>query len=262
MNTTIIETKEITKLFWSPLSLSKISRLDLKRTKPVKALDQISFKCDKGSTLVVLGPNGAGKTTLLKIISTLVLADKGEVKIAGYKVGKDDEKIKSKIGLASGEERSFYWRLTGRQNLEFFASLYGMDKNEIKSRLEILFKLFKIDYQEKRFDTYSTGMKRRFSLIRALIHDPEILLLDEPTKSLDYNCRQELTKLIKELTMKGKTVILATHDIQEAENLSSLFMILNKGRLCGFGSKEELSKKIGLGATNLAKVYLTLTENV
>ncbi|MFC1496606.1 ATP-binding cassette domain-containing protein, partial [Candidatus Margulisiibacteriota bacterium] len=123
---------------------------------------------------------------------------------------------------------SFYWRISGRANLEFYAALYNL---EAKTRVEELLKLFNIDYADKRFDTYSSGMKRKLAIIRALLHDPEILLLDEPTRSLDYNSSLELRNLIKSQKEKGKTIILATHNLDEAKELADEVVILNKGKI-------------------------------
>lgn len=257
-----IEIQQLTKDFIPPLSFRKLLRLDFKHTKPTRALDDISFSLKKGEILGVLGPNGAGKTTLLKIIATLVLPDQGKVTISGNRVGKNDEKIKSIIGLATSEERSFYWRLTGKQNLEFFASLYDLNKRQSESRIQHLLELFNLDYIDKRFDSYSTGMKRRLSIVRALLHNPEILLLDEPTKSLDYNSACQLRNFVKKETLQGRTIICATHNMEEAEDLCNLFLILHEGRIYGLGTLEELRKKISSSSATLSEIYLRLTQNV
>ena len=261
MSQTIIKIENVTKLFYPPLSFHDLLVLRLKRKPPVQALDNISFMLKEEKILGVLGPNGAGKTTLLKIISTLILPDKGRVTVNEYLVGKDDYNIKSLIGLVTSEERSFYWRLSGLQNLELFASLYGLDKKNARSRIKQLLELFKIDYQNKRFDSYSTGMKRKFALIRSLLHDPKILLFDELTKSLDYGSSEGLKRFVKDLARNGKTVIFATHNIQEAEDICDLFMIMHKGRICGPGTKEELTAKIDAGQASLTEIYQKLTDD-
>jgi len=260
-DTFMVEIEKLTKLFYPPPSYSDIVKLRFKHKIPTKALDNVSFSLKRGKILGILGPNGAGKTTLLKIISTLMLPDKGKVIVNGFKTGKDDERIKSLIGLVTSEERSFYWRLTGIQNLEFFASLYGLNGRQTKSRIRRLLELFKIDYANKRFGTYSTGMKRKFALIRALLHNPQILLFDEPTKSLDYNSAQELRMFIKNLAIEGKTILFATHIMEEAQNLCNLFIILHKGRIYGIGALKDLREKIGSVSANLAEIYLKLIQN-
>jgi len=255
----ILEFNNVSKHFRPPLLYYNLFTLNLQRPL-TKALINISFHLEEGKILGILGENGAGKTTLLKIISTLILPDKGSVRVGNFQADKDDDKIKSIIGLVTCEERSFYERLTGKQNLEFFASLYGLNSKQTKTRINHLFRLFKIDYSDRLFNTYSTGMKRKFSLARALLHNPCIILFDEPTKSLDYNSAQELKALIKNLKNEGKTIILTTHNIERAENLCDLFMILHKGRIYGFGTFKDLKEKTQSLSANLAEIYLKLTQ--
>lgn len=240
----ILEIEHLTKDFYPPLSFSKLIPLNLQPRRPVRALEDVSFSLNKGEILGILGPNGAGKTTLLTIIATLILPDKGNVIVNGWRLDSDDDKIKSFIGMVSSQERSFYWRLTARQNLEFFASMYGL-KNT-KDKIEELFKLFAIDYQDDRFDSYSTGMKQKFALMRGLLHNPELLLLDEPTKSLDYTTALNLRNFIKEnlVRKRVKTVIFTTHHMDEALDFCDLFIILHKGKVYARGSLSELRKKV------------------
>jgi len=258
----LLEVEHITKVFYPSLSFYQLLRLNSRHFKPTVALEDISFSLKKGLILGILGPNGAGKTTLLKMISTLILPDKGRVSVNDYTLGVDEEKIKCSLGLITEEERSFYWRLTGRQNLEFFACLYGMDKKNAQNRISALFDLFKVDYADKRFDSYSTGMKKNFALIRGLLHNPELLLLDEPTKSLDYASATNLRKFIKDNLVKtqGKTVIFTTHQMDEALDFADLFMILDKGKICGFGTLDELRKIIKNPAATLSQIFLKLTR--
>ena len=259
MNNRTIKVENVSKAF-SP-SRSIADGLRFNKKKAVQALEGISFSVKQGEILGILGPNGAGKTTLLKILSTLILPDQGTVLIQNNRCGQNDEKIKSLIGLVTCEERSFYWRLTGRQNLEFFAPLYGLSRQETKSRVEEFFKLFEIDYADKRFDSYSTGMKRKFSLIRALLHHPKVLILDEPTKSLDYHAAQELRDFIKCKTKENVTTLFATHQMQEAEALCDRFLILHQGKLRGLGTLEELRKQLSSPQAPLSEIYLKLTKN-
>jgi ABC-2 type transport system ATP-binding protein len=253
MSDNMIDIKGITKHFYPHFSLSRFLKPGLKAQKPVVALDNVSFSLEKGRVLAILGPNGSGKTTLLKIISTLILPDKGTAAINGYQVGKDDDKIKSLIGLVSSAERGFYWRLSGRQNLEFFAALYGLRTKKAGQRIYELLALFNVDYADRRFDSYSSGMKHKFALMRALLCDPPLLLLDEPTKSLDYNSACELREFIKARKDHGITTVIATHDLEEARYLAESYLILNKGAVCGMGEIKTSS--------HLTEMYLNLTKN-
>lgn len=260
----ILEVEQLTKDFIPPLSFRKLLRLDFKHRKPTRALEEISFSLKKGQILCILGPNGAGKTTLLKIISTLILPDKGTVTVNGYQVGRDDERIKSLIGLVTPGERSFYWRLTGRQNLEFFAAMYGLDRKTTRAKIKELLSVLQIDYQEqdKRFDSYSTGMKQKFALIRALLNNPELLLFDEPTKSLDYKAALEFRNFIKESLVKkqGKTIIFTTHHMDEAMDFGERFIILHKSRLFAYGTLDELRKEVNSPTASLGEIFLKLTQ--
>ncbi|OGW02220.1 MAG: hypothetical protein A2Z59_02145 [Nitrospinae bacterium RIFCSPLOWO2_02_39_17] len=227
----IIETFNLTKYF--------------NRTK-VKALDNINIKVKHGQIIALIGQNGAGKTTLLKILATLILPTNGTAYINGYDVTKDENAIKSCIGLVTGDERSFYWRLTARQNMEFFATLYNIEKNHAREKMEYLFNLFEIDNPDKRFQEYSAGIKQRFGIIRAMMHNPDVLLMDEPTKSLDISSAKNLRRFIKEeLVLKsGKTVIFTTHRLEEIKDFCDSVALITKGKItaCGKLSEEEIYK--------------------
>ncbi|MFH1507843.1 MAG: ABC transporter ATP-binding protein [Candidatus Omnitrophota bacterium] len=258
-----IKIEQLSKSFTCPLSFGNLLCLNLKH-RPVSALKDVSFSLNKGEMLGILGPNGAGKTTLLKIISSLILPDKGAATIGGYCLGRDDAKIKSIIGLVSSAERSFYWRLTGRQNLEFFAVMYGLNRKQIQTKTTELFSLLEIDSAQanKRFDSYSTGMRQKFSLVRALLSEPEILLLDEPSKSLDYKTASDFRNFIKEHLVKqqGKTVVFTTHHMDEALEFGKQFMILDKGKVLALGTLDELRKNIANQQASLAEIFMTLTQ--
>ncbi|MFH0940402.1 MAG: ATP-binding cassette domain-containing protein [Candidatus Omnitrophota bacterium] len=261
----ILEVENISKTFFPPLTTKQLLCADFRRKNGVRALEDVSFSVKNGRILAILGPNGAGKTTLLKILTTLILPDKGWVRINGYEAGEagcETPKIRSMVGFASSPERSFYPRLTGEQNLNFFGSLNGLSHEQIASRLAELYKLFEIDYEKKRFDSYSAGMQQKISILRALIHDPALLLLDEPTRSLDYRTAGFLKKFIKEdlAGRQNKTVIFTTHSMEEAADFADVFMILRKGSVFGYGTLSELRKKINNPEAALGDIFLKLTK--
>jgi ABC-type multidrug transport system ATPase subunit len=259
----MLEISHVTKDFRPPFSPGDLMRMKFNPGPSVRALDDVSFSLPKGTVTAVLGPNGAGKTTLLKIMSTLILPDKGTVKINGLKLGKDDDRIRASIGLMTSSEKGFYCRLTGRQNLEFFAAMHGLDKTRAKARIEELYGLFGITYAKRRFDSYSTGMQQKFALMRALLHDPGLVLLDEPTKSLDYAAAMSLRHFIKDVLVKrqGKTAIFTTHQMNEALDFADNFIVLHKGRLFAQGTLGELRGIASMPSGALGEIFLKLTEN-
>lgn len=258
----ILEVRNVSKIFFPPISTRQLLCADLKRRNGVSALDDVSFSVKIGKISTILGPNGAGKTTLLKIIATLILPDKGSVILDGkYKAGQDDEKIKSLIGLAVSPERGFYPRLNGEQNLYFFGTLAGLSHQESKARMEELFEIFEVPYAKKRFDSYSAGMQQKISLIRALMPLPKLLLLDEPTRSLDYNTSRTVKLYLKNIVeTKKTTIIFTTHQMKEAEEFGDYFFILSRGRLLGKGTYADLKKQCDAPGASLADIFEALTK--
>jgi ABC-2 type transport system ATP-binding protein len=199
----------------------------------VKALDTIGLVVHPHEIVAILGPNGAGKSTLLRVLSTLVLPDAGRAVVAGSNVATDPRGVQRKIGVSFGEDRAWYWRLTGRQNLEFFSTLYGLDRAETNSRITALLQDFSLsDAADRRFSGYSSGMKARFSLMRALLSSPQVLLLDEPTRSLDPLAAHEFRMHVRrQRDNEDMAVLLTTHDMHEASVVADRILVLVKGRI-------------------------------
>ncbi|RMF93799.1 MAG: ABC transporter ATP-binding protein [Candidatus Schekmanbacteria bacterium] len=220
------------------------------RKKIITALKGISVKVRKGELFGLLGPNGAGKTTFLKILSTVVLPTSGKALVAGFDVEKEGMKVRRSIGYAMGDERSSYWRLTGRQNLEFFAVLNNLEKREAKKKIEEVLELTGLSKDaDRHFKDYSTGMKQKLAIARGLLTDPAVLFLDEPTRSLDPTAAKQLREFIKEeiVRKRGTTVILATHNLSEAETLCDRIAIIDKGKLKACGTIDEIRRIITKG---------------
>jgi ABC-2 type transport system ATP-binding protein len=239
-----IEGWELEKSFAKKRSLKQLLTEPFKPPERVHALRGVGLHVKTGEIFGLLGPNGAGKTTLLKILSCLVLPDAGRAEIGGCDV-RQENKVKFRLGLVHSDERSFYWRLTGRENLRFFARLYDVPGKRINSRIDEL--LRKVDLTEaapRRFSDYSSGMKQRLAIARALLHDPPILLMDEPTRSLDPAASLSLRALIRdELKGRdGKTVLLATHNLREAEALCDRIAILVAGTVRQVGTVAEVRR--------------------
>ena len=235
----VIQTFNLTKFF--SVSNNLFSDFFYHKVAP-PAVDQVNFSVQTGELFGLLGPNGAGKTTLLKILATLVLPSSGEAWVNGYSL-KQVTEIKSSLGVVTTDERSFYWRLTGRQNLEFFAHLRSLPLAEIPARIEETLGLLNLrENADRPFKTYSTGMRQRLAIARALLHDPKILFLDEPTRGLDPQAIQSLHQFIRqELTdRRGITILLTTHWLQEAEKLCDRIAFLHRGQVQACGTFPEL----------------------
>ena len=260
-----IETFDITKRFIQTKGFGELLVHPF-RKKELIALEKVSIKVKEGELFGILGPNGAGKTTLIKVLCTLILPDEGTAYVNGYDIVEDGEKVKASIGLVSSEERSFYWRLTGRKNLEFFASLYNFSNSEAKSRIDEVLRIVGLeDRADDRFDNYSTGMKHRMAIARGLLNDPDILFMDEPTRSLDPYAAQKLRDFIKEdlVREQRKTVFLSTHNLEEAEKLCDQIAIIDKAMIKACGTLSELRNIVGeqekyvIEVKNLSKSVLS-----
>ena len=229
----IIEVVNISKTFRVPKSYAQLLCHPF-RVEKVTVLEHINFSVSHGECLGILGPNGAGKTTLMKILSTLIQPTSGRVLIDGFDIEKKTTRIKENIGCVVNDERSFFWRLTGQQNLEFFATLNNVPKKKMTEIIESLVELVGLELDiRKSFQNYSSGMKQKLAIARALLTDPSILLLDEPSRSLDPIFTNSFHSFLKE-TILGemkKTVILSTNNVHEAEYLCDRITLLNRGKV-------------------------------
>jgi ABC-2 type transport system ATP-binding protein len=222
----------------------------------VQALRSVSLEVAAGEIVGLLGPNGAGKTTLLKILATLVLPDAGAVRVAGQDATRQPEEVCRRVGVMLEHERSFYRRLTGRANLEFFAALQGLSGAEARRRIDEQSTLVGLsDSIGRRVMTYSLGIQHRLGLARALLRDPEVLLLDEPTRSLDPLAAQEFHRLLRDelARRRGKAILLASHNLVEVEHVCDRLAVLRRGELVAVGTREELARR--WGAAGLDDLY-------
>ncbi len=236
--------KGLHKTFVKKRSLRELMAHPFKRAERVHALRGVNLEVREGEIFGLLGPNGAGKTTLLKILSCLVLPDQGRALIGGEDTV-HEQRVKPQIGLVNSDERSFYWRLSGRENMRFFARLYDVPGKMVESRIQELMEQVHIaDAADRPFSDYSSGMKQRVAIARALLHDPPVLLMDEPTRSLDPAAALALRRFILDVLMRrdGRTVLLATHHLTEAEALCDRLAILVKGRVREVGTVAELRR--------------------
>jgi len=235
-------------------NVSKIYRipsiLPWQKTKKISALHDISFSCPEGKISCLLGPNGAGKTTVIKILAGLVSNDGGEIRLHGMPFIESMKQDSIKVGVMASNDRSFYWRLTGRQNLEFFCALYGFKKQEIKKIVSDTQIEMGIEQEaDKPFRMYSTGIKQKFLLARALLRDPDILLLDEPTSHIDPIAKDAIHAIIREnfIRKRNVTVLLCTHDLYEVQKLADYIILLNAGKVVAEGTPARIKSMINPG---------------
>ena len=200
-----------------------------------RALDSVSFEVPTGQVLALLGPNGSGKTTALKLMSTLLLADSGHVLVHGVNARADSDRVRRHVGYAVASDRSFFPRLSARENLDFFAALDNVPRNTRPQQVEAMLDQVGLwSAADTLIMKFSSGMVQRLAIARALIKRPSLLLLDEPTRSLDPVSAAQVQQLIRDLAAQGSTVVLASHSLPEAASLADWIAILDHGRLVGY----------------------------
>jgi ABC-2 type transport system ATP-binding protein len=219
-----------------PVPFLRLKKLFRRKFKPpVEALRDVSLSINEGEIFGLIGPNGAGKTTLTKIIATLIQPTSGLAAVKGHDTVRNDEQVRLNVGLANAEERSFYWRLTAEQNLMFFARLYGLSGGEARRRMKGLFEMFEFEeLARRRFAELSTGNKQRLGIARAMLPRPPVLLLDEPTRSLDPIAAARMRSTIKSLASDQEqraTIFLTSHNLAEVEELCDRVAIISKGQI-------------------------------
>jgi len=235
-----VEVKQLSKTFET-----REGGVFRKVSKKVVAVDAIDFSVPKGEIFGLLGPNGAGKTTSVKMLCTLITPTSGDAYINNFSIAKDQQKVRENLGVMLTGERTLYWKLTGQENLEYFAALYHMDSTYGKKRIHSLLDLVGLsERQDTLVENYSTGMRIRLSFAKALLNDAPVLLFDEPTASLDPQSSHLIRDIIRELKRKGHAVILTTHNMEEADALSDRVAIIDHGKIVVLGSPSELKQKV------------------
>ena len=248
-----IETQNLFKRFPATKRYRELILHPLKK-RYVTAVNGISLKVRKGELYGLLGPNGAGKTTLIKMLCTLIYPTSGTAYINGAEITKQGNRIKRKIGYVLSDERSFYWRLTGRQNLKFFAVLNNISGREAERRIDALLEFMELGANaDQMFRDYSTGMRRKLAIARGLINNPEIIFMDEPTSGLDPVISQKIRRLIKEqlVGQEQKTIIYATHNLYEAEELCDSISVIQNGKVIATGSLEQIKSRFSTSTSYL-----------
>ncbi len=227
-----------------------------RRTKEIEAVRGVDFAIEAGELFGLLGPNGAGKTTTIKMLITLLIPTAGRATVLGLDVVENAREVRKRIGYVFGGERGVYERLSGYDNLRYFAELYGVPPRDQKRRIDDLLELVGLKGREhERAEGYSRGMKQRLHVARGLLHDPEVLFLDEPTIGLDPVGARDVRAMIASLTDAGKTVLLTTHYMFEADALCDRIAVITQGEIVAEGTPEQLKRGVAEGTVVEVEVY-------
>lgn len=258
----MLEVKGISKSFRERGKKVK-SLIDLVQSfrvsKNFLAVDNVSFIAKPGEILGLLGPNGAGKTTLLRMLSTALKPSRGTASFMGIDLVKNPLEVRKRIGFLS-DNTGLYARLTAREMIEYFGKLHGIKRKELYSRMDNLFKVLEMtEFVDKRNDLLSSGMKQKVSIARTLIHEPDIVMFDEPTTGLDVAAAEAILNFIESCKKQGKTIIFCTHHMHEVERLCDNVVVMHKGKLSFQGSVEQM--RIQTGQKFLDKAFLALIKS-
>ena len=229
-----------------------------KEFKNFKAVDGVSFDVEEGEIFGLLGPNGAGKTTIIRIIATVLAPSAGTAEVLGFDIIKDAEEVRKNIGVLT-TDIGVYERFSGRENLRYFGELYGLSKEVLEKRINELSNLLEMrDFIDRRAGKYSTGMKQKLAIARSVIHDPKILIFDEPTAGLDVLASQTVLNFMRQSKKPGGCVIISTHQMHDAEKLCDRVVIIHKGKVIANDAVEALKNKTG--SSYLEDVFLKLVR--
>jgi sodium transport system ATP-binding protein len=242
----MIEASALTKIFH-----------DRKRG-PIRAVDGVSFRCEPGRIFGLLGVNGAGKTTCLRLLATILSPTSGTAAVNGFDIVTDPQKVRASIGFLS-TATALYGRLTAFEVVEYFGRLHGLDDAALRPRMDALFQALEMnEFRDRRCDKLSTGMKQKTSIARTLVHDPPVMIFDEPTLGLDVLTARTVLGFIRECGQRGKTVIFSTHIMSEAEKLCDSIAIIHGGRILADGSLAQLRQRAGV--EGLEDIFIKTVE--
>jgi len=242
----VIEAENLSKHFRAP------------RRGVVRAVDGVTFRCEPGQVYGLLGANGAGKTTTLRMLATILEPTAGTARVAGHDIRRDSQRVRSSIGFLSAAT-ALYGRLTAREMTEYFGRLYGLAGPALRRRVDDVFERLEIDFGDRRCEALSTGMKQKVSIARTLVHDPPVMIFDEPTLGLDVMTARAIVAFIRECRAQGKTVLFSTHVMSEAEKLCDTIGIIHQGRLLAEGPLAAL--RVRYQQRDLEEIFVCAVES-
>lgn len=254
----MLKVESLSKEFEQTSQEKKSSKMSFSKTnKKITVVDNLNFIVNNGEIVGLLGENGAGKTTTLRMISTMMKPTKGTAVVNGFDIFKESEKVRREIGVLFGGEVGLYDRLTARENIRYFAKLYGMNDLHIEKRIDELSKnLGMVEYIDKRVSQFSRGMKQKVSIARSIVHSPSTMLLDEPSTGLDVLATRTIKDFILKCKSKNKTILFSSHSMSEVEKLCDRVIIIHKGKVKAQGTIDEL--KTTYNNTDLEEVFVSL----
>lgn len=242
----MIEARQLTKVF-----------RDKKRGQ-IRAVNEVSFRCEPGQIFGLLGVNGAGKTTCLRLLGTILQPSSGTASVAGFDLLREPARVRASIGFLS-TATALYGRLTAQEMVEYFGRLHGLAEAVLHERIESLFSTLDMnEFRHRRCEQLSSGMKQKVSIARTLVHDPPVMIFDEPTHGLDVLTARTVVHFIRDCRARGKTVIFSTHTMREAEKLCDTIAIIHQGRIMAEGTLGQLRAQTG--AQDLEDVFVSVVE--
>ncbi|WP_409177059.1 ATP-binding cassette domain-containing protein [Brevibacillus fortis] len=230
-----------------------------KRFKEIAAVQHVSFRVEAGEVYGLLGENGAGKTTTMRMMATVLTPTEGDIEISGFSVRQQPLEVRRRIGILFGGDVGLYSRLTARENIAYFGRLYGLEQARLEERIHSLSRMLEMDdFIDRRVGAFSRGMKQKVAIARTLVHDPDVILLDEPTTGLDVTAATIFRRMVRKLQEEGKTILFSSHNMGEINKLCKRVALMHKGKLQFAGGLDVLREHFG--AEDLDDIFMAVVE--
>lgn len=230
-----------------------------KRFGHLIAVQDLSFRVEAGEVFGLLGENGAGKTTTMRMMATLLQPTEGDIEISGFSVRREPAEVRRRIGILFGGDVGLYNRLTARENIAYFGSLYGLDHARLQARIDSLSRMLDMEaFIDRRVGAFSRGMKQKVAIARTLVHDPDVILLDEPSTGLDVTAANIFRRMVSRMQEEGKTILFSSHNMGEISKLCKRVALIHKGRLRCAGTLDSLRERFG--TDDLDDIFMAVVE--